>query len=86
MSSSFFRLFSLVILFITAVEASLSHQSLRRLSRRVHHHNIANASLSYADDPAELVKRDGGKYVFMHHVRVFLCWHTRVLTLILDCW
>ena len=28
-----------------------------------------NATVPWTDDPEQLVKRDGRKYVFMHHVR-----------------
>jgi len=76
-----FSFFALIILYITAVEASLSH---RQLARRLNH-GFNKTRVPYGDDPAELVKRDGGKYIFMHHVRRVCPSLGWVFNLVLDC-
>jgi glucan endo-1,3-alpha-glucosidase len=43
-----------------------------RIARSNNHRTSTTAfnnTLPWGDDPKELVKRDGTKYVFMHHVR-----------------
>lgn len=36
--------------------------------------NLVNRTLPWGDDAQELVRRDGQKYVFMHHVRSYMTW------------
>lgn len=58
------------------VAAALAAPVLARMEHRIVRSNnrhtgatAFNNTLPWGDDPKELVKRDGTKYVFMHHVR-----------------
>lgn len=65
MFSTCFLLFSTVAarLSITRPPAQANDQQSYVISN-------GNSTRFTGDDPAELVKRDGTKYVFMHHVRL----------------
>ena len=64
------------------------HRPLRSLRRQSKDWNVfSNRSAHQRDDHSELVKRDGSKYVFMHHVS----YYSRTLQFwtenhVLDCW
>lgn len=58
-------------LFISSTTAShLSNHHGVTLKRKRNWNVFSNRSQLIAEDPAELQKRDGTKYVFMHHVNV----------------
>lgn len=74
--SIMFALLPLLPLFSLALSISPSvalnsHRSLNSdvvLKHKRVASNLSNRTLLVGDDPAELVKRDGTKYVFMHHI------------------
>lgn len=45
------------------------HIASSSVHKRTEPHYIDARNVTLREDPAEMVKRDGTKYVFMHHVR-----------------
>lgn len=64
-------MFSTCFLLFSTVAARLSTNKPRdQAIQRSYVTSNGNSTIFTGDDPAELVKRDGTKYVFMHHVRL----------------
>ncbi|KAF9495858.1 hypothetical protein BDN71DRAFT_1390602 [Pleurotus eryngii] len=65
-------MFSTCFLLLSTVAARLSINKPRAPANIQQSYVISNgnSTIFTGDDPAELVKRDGTKYVFMHHVRL----------------
>ena len=57
--------------FLLLVGARISHPIRPIHKNRSTSSNIANLLPQHSDNSSELVKRDGSKYVFMHHVRLW---------------
>ncbi|KAF4608221.1 hypothetical protein EYR40_000565, partial [Pleurotus pulmonarius] len=63
-------MFSTCFLLFSTVAARLSINRPRAQANLQQSYVLSNgnSTIFIGDDPAELVKRDGTKYVFMHHV------------------
>ena len=73
---------AVVLLAALGVEARMQKRGSARK-----HAGYSNMTLPF-DDPKELERRDGTKYVFMHHVRLIVC-HSFGICLVepsADCW
>ena len=68
MLCSLFQVLTFLIFLSTTAQAS--RRSLHSSIRARKDWSVFNNASSGTDDQVGLVKRDGGKYVFMHHVRL----------------